>query len=432
MKVKDLFKFALVAATFGVFVTSCSDDDDNGGGGTNGGTDPKEVKFIVVSGDPVSDLTGGVYMKVYSDLSTSSTAETVYGDDVNGVKCPDAFTQETFNSTTGVFTGYIYARAASADGIGSMKTGLRSYTISNGKLSEIGTAQYINNFGNTGTFGKYSYAAEISNPVIARISSDGTKDEFTIDPTKYAIDGTNPSVTNIIDRGNNQIAIVLNYSNKDAAYVAFADYDFNISKVISSEEIGASYGAQRSVRYTQSGIDDNGDIYIFSGSSATDSRVGALRIKKGATEFDASYKFDILTASDGYRFRKVFHVTEDKFLVEFYNEKDAYGNMDASGRMGIVDMSDKTVTLVTGLPDPTKVSIVWGDSYGGNYYLPIAAATSFGGGGGGGGRPKSAPSRADESTVTPPIYKIDANTGVATPFMTFATTDLLKAIRIVK
>lgn len=36
------------------------------------------------------------------------------------------------------------------------------------------------------------------------------------------------------------------------------------------------------------------------------------------------------------------------------------------------------------------------------------------------------------SSVTPTIYKIDAKTGVASPFMTFGNGDLLKAITILK
>ncbi len=428
MRTKELLKYAIAASALGVAVTSCSDDDEV----TLPTVNPATAKFIVVSGDPETDLTGGVYMKVFSDLATVKTGQTVYGDDVNGVKCPDGFTQETYNSETGIFTGYIYARAASAEGIGSLKTGLRSYKIVNDKLTEVGEPQYISNFGNTGCFGTYSYAAQISNPVIARIDNSGKSTEFTIDPTKYAIDGINPAVSNIIDRGNNQIAIVLTYSNRDSAVVALADYGFNITKVIATNSIGTSVGAQRSVRYTQSGVDDNGNVYVFSGSSDDGGKVGAVRINKGESDFDASYKFDILTKSGGYRFRKVFHITDDKFLVEFYLTTDKYGNMDASGKMAVVDMSEKSVTWVDGLPDPSTVSIAWGDSYDGSYYLPVAAATSFGGGSGsGGGRPQSVKA-AGSTSVTPTIYKIEADTGVATAFMTFGSGDLLKAIRIIK
>jgi len=178
---------------------------------------------------------------------------------------------------------------------------------------------------------------------------------------------------------------------------------------------------------------------VFSGSSATDSKVGALRIKKGETEFDKNYKFDILSKADGYRFRKAFHISGSKFLLEFYTDKQKYGNMDASGKMAVVDMDAQSLTWVTGLPDASTVSFGWGDGYAGAYYLPVAAPTSMSGGsgsgsgsGGGWNHGGKSASRATSSSVTPTIYKIDATTGVATAFMTFGDGDLLKAITILK
>lgn len=428
MQTKKFFACAACALAVGSVFTACSNDDPAVGPGTSQ-VDPAQVRFIVVSGDPESDLSGGVCIKTFSDLTTTKEGQMVYGA-ADAIKVPDSFTQETYNQQTGVFTGYIYARGASAEGIGSMKAGLRSYLFDGSALTETASPVYLDNFGNTGTFGSYSYAAQISNPVVVVVDKTGTGKTVTLDPEKYAIDGTNPSVTNIVDMGDNRVAMVWNYANRDSAVVAIADYDLNVQKVLYSSEIGRSMGQMRSVRYTQSGADDEGNVYIFSGSS-TDGKVGALRIKKGTTEFDPSYKFDILSKSGGYRFRKAFHISDDYFLIEFYNSPTAYGNMDASGKMAVVKMSDQSLTWVTGLPDPTTVSISWGDGYNGSYYLPIAAPTSMSGGGGGGGRPTGAPAKA-ASTVTPTIYRIDAKTGVATPFMTFATTDLLKAICIVK
>lgn len=439
---KFFYSAALMALATSMTFTSCSDDDNNDGGGSQN-LDPKEVSFVVTSGDPTTDLTGGVYMKVYNDLSTPKTGESVYGAS-DAVKSFDSFTQVTYNKTSGVFTGYIYARGASEEGLGSKQAGLRSYKIENGKLTEIASAVKVDAFGNTGTFGTYSYAAQISKPYAMVIDNSGAGKNVAVNLPAYAINEDNPNISNIVDMGNNQVAMVLNYSTRDSAVVAICDYALNIKKVIYDDRIGTSVGAQRSVRYTQSGMDDNGNIYVFSGSSATDSKVGALRINNGATEFDKNYKFDILSASNGYRFRKAFHISGSKFLLEFYLDKEKYGNMDASGKMAVVDMDTKSLTWVTGLPDASTVSFGWGDGYAGAYYLPVAAATSFSGGSGsgsgsGGGwnhSGKSASSyitRADATTsIVPTIYKIDANTGVATAFMTFGNGDLLKAITILK
>ena len=416
---KFIFSAALMALTACMTFTSCSSDDneDNGGGSTT--IDPKEMSFVVTSGDPSSDLTGGVYMKVYSDLSTAKTGQSVYGAS-DAVRSYDSFTQVTYNKTSGIFTGYIYARGASEQGLGSKKAGLRSYKVENGKLVEAASPVLVEAFGNTGTFGTYSYAAQISKPYAMVIDQTGAGNNIAVGLTQYAIDEVNPNISNIVDLGDNKVAMVLNYSNRDSAVVAICDYSLNIQKMIYDNRIGTSVGAMRSVRYTQSGLDDNGNMYVFSGSSATDSKVGALRIKKGETEFDKSYKFDILSKADGYRFRKAFHISGSKFLLEFYTDKTKYGNMDASGKIAVVDMDVQSLTWVTGLPDASNVSFGWGDGYAGSYYLPVAAPTSMSGGSG------------STTSVTPTIYKIDATTGVATAFMTFAASDLLKAVTILK
>lgn len=438
---KFFFSAALMALASCMTLTSCSDDDNNEQGGSPSVINPKEVSFVVTSGDPATDLTGGVYMKVYNNLTTNKNGENVYGA-ADAVKSYDSFTQVTYNKTSGIFTGYICARGASAEGIGSMKAGLRSYKVENGKLVEVGSPVLVSAFGNTGTFGTYSYAAHISQPYSMVVDKNGAGNNISVSLPQYAIDNVNPNISNIVDMGNNQVAMVLNYNNRDSAAVAICDYNLNIKKVIYDNRIGTSVGAMRSVRYTLSGADDNGNVYVFSGSSTTDGKVGALRIKKGETEFDKNYQFNIFAVSDGYRFRKAFHISGSKFLLKFYLDKNKYGNMDASGKMAVVDMDTKTLIWVTGLPDASTVSFGWGDGYAGAYYLPVAAPTRMGGGSGNGGGwnhggngnhgGRNGNQTRSTSSVIPTIYKIDANSGVASPFMTFGNGDLLKAITILK
>lgn len=68
---KLFFSAALMALVSSMTFTSCSDDDNIKNGGGESGIDPKEVSFVVTSGDPTTDLTSGVYMKIYNDLSTA-------------------------------------------------------------------------------------------------------------------------------------------------------------------------------------------------------------------------------------------------------------------------------------------------------------------------------------------------------------------------
>lgn len=113
------------------------------------------------------------------------------------------------------------------------------------------------------------------------VDKTGAGKNIAVDLTQYAIDGVNPNISNIVDMGNNQVAMVVNYSNRDSAAVAICDYSLNIKKMIYDERIGTSVGAMRSVRYTQSGADDNGNIYVFSGSSATDEQGGCPAHQEG-------------------------------------------------------------------------------------------------------------------------------------------------------
>lgn len=138
-------------------------------------------------------------------------------------------------------------------------------------------------------------------------------------------------------------------------------------------------------------------MYVFSNAfnTATTRKAGALRINKGAEEFDKDYYFDIQTPADGYKFRRVWYITDSKFLLEIYNEKNI-STMTAGHQFAIVDMESKKFTWLSGIP--TKNLITSGTETGGVpmyadgiLYLPI---TQFG---------------QDAA-----IYQVNPETGVAT------------------
>lgn len=397
------FKHISLALAAGLFTVSCSDDDDN----STPDPDPteKKVSFIITSSDATLDLQGGNSTLILDSELLSTLKDTVIYDNPAALYTKDVFTQVSYNNESKVFTGYIYGRGAVELG----GAGLRNYEIVDDKLQKLGEPVTVSNFGNTGIFGAYSYAAGISTGSIMVVSKTGstvTGSEKLIDLTEYAIDGTSPSITGIADRGDNKVAIALYYANRDSAAVAFADYNMTVSSIEYDARIGASYGAWRSVRYDQIGTDDEGNVYVFSGAGKE--MAGALKIAKGSDKFDSSYLFDILSASDGYRFRKVFRISEDYFLLEFYNEKDKYGNLDSSGKFAVVKMSDKSFKWVTGLPATDAINnIGWPEGYDGTIYLPI--------------KPNSG---------KPTIYGIDAKTAVATPRLTVAESELLKSVAI--
>lgn len=425
--------FTALSATF----VACSDDDDNSSSG-GAALDPTEVSFIVTSNDATKSLKGGSRMKVFTDLNTVKTDQLVYGDSANAdvAYSPDGFTQAKYNSQASFYTGYIYRQGSvdgSLGGIGSGKMGARTFTYTNGKLTESGV-NVITNFGNVGIFGNYSYAAMNNDLTVNIFSAAGTMTTWTApDLTKYAVDGVAPVITDIMDLGSNRLAVALYYSNRDSAAVVFSDYSFStISSMIFDNRIGKVYGAWRSVRYAMGGVGDNGDAYLFCGTSDDNSKIGALRIKSGATIFDADYHFDLYAAADGYRFRKAYPISGSNFLLEFYTDKAAYGVMNTSGKFAVADMESKTLTWVTGLPDASEManySIGYGDGYDGYYYLPVSPAESSSTSGGNWHHAKA--TRAT-SSVQPAIYKISASTGVATVFMMFSKNESIKAINIIK
>ena len=425
-----------LSATF----TACSDNDDNVASNGEATINPSEVSFIVASNDATKSLKGGTRMKVYTNVDKTWTDEKVYGDSTNAdvVYSPDGFTQAKYNSQAGFFTGFIY-RQGSVDeakgGIGAGKMGARTYQLVNGKLTET-VKNIVTSFGNVGIFGNYSYAAVNGDMGVNYFNVAGTMTSWTApDLTKFAVDGTAPAISDILDLGNNRLAITLYYSNRDSAAVVFSDYSFStVSAPVFDSRIGGIYGAWRSARYAMGGVADDGTAYVFCGTSSDGSKVGALRIKKGATSFDPDYKFDIYAASDGYRFRKAYPISGSKFLLEFYVDKDAYSNMNTSGKLAIADMGAKTLTWVTGVPDAADManySIGYGDGYDGYFYLPINPAEASTTGGGGGSWHHAMATRAASSAL-PTIYKINATTGVATAFMTLDKNESVKVISIVK
>ena len=201
------------------------------------------------------------------------------------------------------------------------------------------------------------------------------------------------SFSGILDRGNGEFLSSMIYSERnqprpgsgsttaaitklDSIWVAAFDKNMNLKRIYKSDKLGYSSGRFRSQYISQLGKADNGDVYVFSGhfEKGSTKPAGALLIKKDATDFDKNYFFDIEAASGGYRFRSVFHITGAKFLIEFYNDKNIETNSPAA-KYAIVDAAAKTLTWVTGLPDPANITNTVGViamGYKGKCYLPVA------------------------------------------------------------
>ena len=126
---------------------------------------------------------------------------------------------------------------------------------------------------------------------------------------------------------------------------------------------------------------------------------------------EKSYFFDIDAASNGGIFRRVWHITGNKFLLEFFNDatKATLRSMDVY-KFAIVDVEAKTVNWVTGLPEPTKFSNIVSNPvapcvYNGKVYLPV-----------------------NEQGTDPAIYIINPATNAATKGLVVKGASFINAI----
>lgn len=423
MKSLNLLKISAAAFLLGAVATACSDDEKGGGSQT---TDPASVQFLVTATDSALDLNGGASVLLLSDLNnTSRTNVGVYDSTVNtatSVYSPDGLAQVVYNHATRMFGGNIYRKGASAKGIGSGSNGIRTYAFTGSGLSAV-AAQKTDGYSNFGAYGNYIYAVNISTPVVERVSAAGAYDKVTVDFSDHLINGSAPTISGIVDFGSG-VVLSLNYADRDSAVIAFADQQLNISKVISSAKAGHGVAQRKAAKFCQAVTDADGNLYVFGGTATNDSRFTALRVNKGTTEFDASYVFDLNAATGGYRIRKVYPLTDDKFVLELFAEKGAaaVSGLGNTGNYAIVDMSDKTFRLVSGLPDISTCYIGRGDSYQGKFYLPVSGATGLLSGRG--------TVTTNAAPIVPTVYVIDGTTGKASQFMTFKSGNIIKGMTI--
>jgi hypothetical protein len=125
------------------------------------------------------------------------------------------------------------------------------------------------------------------------------------------------------------------------------------------------------------GLVENGDVYAFSSSVATDddpataavdakltsTKPSAItRIKGGTTEFDQSYFFNFEEVSKGYVITNWLYVGQNKFVANI-EPKETKGPYVTGKALAIVDVVNKTVTTVTGFADPKTISSITTTNY---------------------------------------------------------------------
>lgn len=117
------------------------------------------------------------------------------------------------------------------------------------------------------------------------------------------------------------------------------------------------------------GLVENGDVYAFSSSVATDDSKltstkpsSITRIKAGTTEFDQSYLMNFETASNGYVITNWLYIGQNKFIANM-EPKATKGAYVTGKSLAIVDVVNKTVSAVTGFPEPAAIVDLTDNNY---------------------------------------------------------------------
>lgn len=156
-------------------------------------------------------------------------------------------------------------------------------------------------------------------------------------------------------------------------------------------------------RYFTDGLGqvENGDLYAFSSSVAVNGGVltstkpsSITRIKAGTTEFDQSYLMNFETASNGYVITNWLYIGQNKFIANM-EPKTTKGAYVTGKTLAVVDVVNKTVSAVTGFPEPATIVDVTD-----NNYSPKDGKTGYIG--------------VNLKDGTTWVYKIDASTNKAT------------------
>lgn len=275
-------------------------------------------------------------------------------------------------------------------------------------LKKLGEFSVTTRFSNYGFFN-----GQLLTSVAGQTSADGTRndgatfafwnigdDKVTLDHTQTLwteeLTGNGQQVTfsSIVDQGDGTFLTSMVQSDfhqtgtgdgssignvlyPDSVWVAKMDKDLNVLHVFRDDRISYSAGRYRSQVLHEVFGTDNGTTYVFSNAfdAGTSHPAGALRIREDADTFDPDYYFNIQEAADGYKFRRVWYLEDDKFLLEIYNEK-TINTMTAGHQFAVVSMDSKEFQWISGLP--SKGSIYSGLETGGvplyhngKIYLPI-------------------------------------------------------------
>jgi hypothetical protein len=349
---KKSSKLILFSALIALTTFSCSSDSDKPADETGGGVDTGKTKYIITATTGAAGIAD--YLLTADDVSTGSITTTGNGIEQDGSYRYYITAQNNFFSllygqgNPGAVTTY----NLNAEGKLVKKSNFQAETV-------------------------HVFAAVNKDILTIKVPRSGAASIATmykIDAEQSLITGEAQQDTKIL-AGNGERAFftwatqvgekvfmpymsikgdgVDNFGtvNPDSTWVAVYNYpELKLEKVIKDNR--TSYlGA-----YFTNGLfqDEEGDAYGFSGAIATSNAAltstkpsAIVKIKKGTTEFDQSYFFNVEEKSGGYKISSTSYISKGKFLVLMYGNA---GKNTGAVKLAIADVYNQTFTWVTNAP----------------------------------------------------------------------------------
>lgn len=368
---------ALLVGAALLALTACSKNNNDTDPGSNS---PGDKYFL--AGTSSDGTTTFTYTMAVNDLAKDTTVTTKFPGTIENL---GSYTQWGYSGTKALFA-ISYQQ-------GNPAPGSVFQLSSAGALKKIDDFVLDKGFNTIGTFSHYLVAAANGETLTGANNGKTGSVFYSMDLnnknliTPYPVVGEKfvggdqiASFVGIADAGNDQFFTAINLAvgpsgravNVDSIYLAKLNAQMGTVQIYKDNRLSFSGGQFRSARYGQIANDADGNTYVFStGYGTTTKKSGALLIKKNATAFDASYYFDIETASGGYKLRKVWNVSSDYFLLEMYNTAGVVASTVAATQYAIVRMSTKDFKWVrTGFPTITEItSVGWPFTADGKAYI---------------------------------------------------------------
>ncbi|MFC0780685.1 DUF4374 domain-containing protein [Flavobacterium sp. HJSW_4] len=342
---------ALLSAVLAFTAFSCSSDSDKPAD-TGGGSDTGKTKYIITATTGAQGIAD--YLLTTDDISTGAITTTGNGLEQDG-------TYRYYITAKNNFFSLLYGQGNP----GAVTT----YNLnSEGKLVKKSNFQAET---------VHVFAAVNNDILTIKVPRSGASiaSMYKIDAEKSIIVGEAQQDTKVL-AGNGERAfftwatqvgdkVYMPYmsikgdgsdnfgtANPDSTWVAVYNYpELKLEKVIKDNR--TSYLGE----YYTNGLfqDENGDAYGFSGAVAQSNSVLAskkpsavVRIKKGTTEFDQSYFFNVEEKSGGYKISSTSYISNGKFLLLMYGEA---GKKAGAVKLAVVDVYNQTFKWATNVPE---------------------------------------------------------------------------------